>query len=140
MLTEESPLSQTLNPHTYIIFQSVFSYHDSMKMLRFKQLVFPSPRTFCALFALLNILDIFKVNFLYFAKFMFCYHHQSLSSPFLNLFLIHNYDTRASAHFRPHTYRANIKKYTIPFRGPKIWNVLPFSITSSLSLVQINIH
>ena len=59
------------------------------------------------LFAQLNILDILKVNSLYIAKFRFSYHHGLLRSPFLNLFLtsgqIHNYDTRTSAHFRPHT-------------------------------------
>ena len=80
------------------------------------------------LFAQLNILDIFKVNSLYIAKFMFPYHHRLLPSPFLNLFLtsglIHDYDTRASAHFRPHTCRTNIKKFTTLFRGPKIWNAL----------------
>ena len=59
------------------------------------------------LFAQSNILDIFKVNSFYTAKFMFSYHHRLLPSPFLNLFLtsgqIRNYDTRSSAHFRPHT-------------------------------------
>ena len=38
------------------------------------------------LFAQLNILDIFKVNSLYIAKFMFSYHQRLLPSPFLNLF------------------------------------------------------
>ena len=55
------------------------------------------------LFAQLNIPNIFKVNSLYIAKFMFSYHHRLLPSPFLNLFLtsgqIHNYDIRTSAHF-----------------------------------------
>ena len=86
-------------------------------------------------FAQLNILDIFKVNSLYIAKFMFPYHHRLLPSPFLNLSLtsgqIHNYNTRTAAHFRPHTYRTNIKQFILPFRGPKIWNALPLLITSS---------
>ena len=81
------------------------------------------------LFAQLNILDIFKVNSFYIAKFMFSYHQRLLPSPFLNLFptggQIHNYDTRTSAHFRPHTCRTNIKQFTILYRGPKIWNALP---------------
>ena len=38
------------------------------------------------LFAQLNILDIFKVNSLYIAKFMFSYHQRLLPSPFLNLY------------------------------------------------------
>ena len=37
-------------------------------------------------FAQLNILDIFKVNSLYIAKFMFSSHQRLLPSPFLNLF------------------------------------------------------
>ena len=78
------------------------------------------------LFAQLNILDIFKVNSFYIAKFMFSYHQRLLPSPFLNLFptggQIHNYDTRTSAH----TCRTNIKQFTILYRGPKIWNALPF--------------
>ena len=91
------------------------------------------------LFAQLNILDIFKVNSLYIAKFMFSYYHRLLPTPFLNLFMtsgqIHNYNTIISAHFRPHTCRTNIKQFTILFRGPKIWNALPLSITSSPSLI-----
>ena len=91
------------------------------------------------LFAQLNILYIFKVNSLYIAKFMFSFYHRLLPTAFLNLFMtsgqIHNYNTRTSAHFRPHTCRTNIKQFTILFRGPKIWNALPLSITSSPSLV-----
>ena len=68
------------------------------------------------LFAQLNILDIFNLNSLYITKFMFSYHQRLLPSPFLNLFptsgQIHNYDTRTSAHFRPHTCRTNIKQFT----------------------------
>ena len=90
------------------------------------------------LFAQLNILDIFQVNSLYVAKFMFSYHHRLLPSPFLNLFLsnsqIHNYDTRASAQLRPHACRTNIKRFTILYQGPKIWNALPSSVTFSPSL------
>ena len=71
------------------------------------------------LFAQLNILDIFEVNFLYLAQFVFKNHHRLLPSPFLNVFQtsgqIHNYDTRTSAHFRPHTCRTNIKQFTILF-------------------------
>ena len=71
------------------------------------------------LFAQLNILDIFKVNSLYIAKFMFSFHHRLLPSPFSNPFLtsgqIHNYDTRTSAHLRPPICRTNIKQFTILF-------------------------
>ena len=68
------------------------------------------------LFAQLNILDIFEVNFLYLAQFVFKNHHRLLPSPFLNLFLtggqIHNSDTKTSAHFRPGTCRTDIDQST----------------------------
>ena len=80
------------------------------------------------LFAQLNILDIFKMNSLYIAKFMFSYHRRLLPSPFLNLFLtsgqIHNYDTRASVHFRPHTCRTNIKQFNIFSFGGQRYGML----------------
>ena len=54
---------------------------------------------------------------------MFSYHQRLLPSPFLNLFptggQIHNYDTRTSAHFRPHTCRINIKQFTHSLEGQK---------------------
>ena len=43
--------------------------------------------TFCTFIWTIDILDIFKVNSHYIAKFMFSYHHRLLPSPFLNLFL-----------------------------------------------------
>ena len=86
------------------------------------------------------ILDIFKVNSLYIAKFMFSYHRRLLPTPFLNLFLtggqIHNYDTRISAHFRPHTCRTNIMELTVLFRGPEIWNALPLSPSKDSFLIS----
>ena len=45
-----------------------------------------------------------------------------------------NYDTRTAAHFQPHTCRTDIKQFTMLFRGPKIWNALLLSVTSSPSL------
>ena len=42
------------------------------------------------LFAKLGILDIFQVNSLYIARFMFCYHKEILPSVFHNLFLCSN--------------------------------------------------
>ena len=75
------------------------------------------------LFAQLNILDIFEVNFLYLAQFVFKNHHRLLPSPFLNVFQtsgqIHNYDTRTSAHFRPDTCLSDIKQFTNSFTGQK---------------------
>ena len=53
------------------------------------------------LFSDLKILDIFKINALQTAKFMFSYYHQNLPSVFSNLFIIsdqvHGYNTRNSS-------------------------------------------
>ena len=89
------------------------------------------------LFVKLGILDIFQVNSFQIAKFVFRYQNQLLPSMFLNLFLtssqVHNYGTRAANHYRSHSCRTNRKQFTILYQGPKIWNSLPISITSSSS-------
>ena len=90
------------------------------------------------LFSQLGILDIFKVNSLYIARFMFCYNSQLLPPIFFDLFArnnqIHNYNTRSAMNYRTHTCRTNLKKFTILYQGPKIWNSLPTNIKDSLSL------
>ena len=90
-----------------------------------------------SLFAKLNTLDIFQINSFQIAKFMFCYHNQLLPPMFLNLFLtssqVHSYFTRVANHYRSRASRTNVKQFTIFYQGPKIWNSLPISITSSPS-------
>jgi hypothetical protein len=90
------------------------------------------------LFSQLGILDIFKVNSLYIARFMFCYNSQLLPPIFFDLFArnnqIHNYNTRSAMNYRTHTCRTNLKQFTILYQGPKIWNSLPTNIKDSLSL------
>lgn len=90
------------------------------------------------LFLRLGILDIFKVNSLYVARFMFCYHNQLLPPIFFNLFTrnnqIHDYNTRSAINYRTHACRINLKKFTILYQGPKIWNSLPINIKNSISL------
>ena len=89
------------------------------------------------LFAKLGILDIFQVNSFQIAKFMFYYQNQLLPPMFLNLLLtssqVHNYGTRTANHYRSHSCRTNLKQFTVLYQGPKIWNSLPISITSSSS-------
>ena len=69
------------------------------------------------LFSDLKILDIFKINALQTAKFMFSYYHQNLPGVFSYLFItsdqVHGYNTRNAHRFRSHPC------------GP-ISNVLPF--------------
>ena len=89
------------------------------------------------LFAKLGILYIFQVNSLYIARFMFCYHKEILPSVFHNLFLcsnqVHSYNTRSANNYLPHTCRTNLKKFTILYRGPKIWNALSSNIRTSVN-------
>ena len=84
------------------------------------------------LFAQLKLLDIFKVNTLQIAKFIFLYHHRLLPVSLSNLFLtknqVYRYETRNANFYRPHVCRTNIKQFTILYQGPKICNSLPDSI------------
>ena len=86
------------------------------------------------LFSKLRILDIYQINTLQIAKFMYCYHNNLLPPLFLNLFItnsqIHGYSTRTAKNYRVHHCRTNLKKFTILYQGPKIWNSLPVTITS----------
>ena len=89
------------------------------------------------IFAQLKLLDIYKLNSFYIAKFMFSYIHSLLPPPFLHLFNrnnnFHNYNTRTASNYRPHICRTDIKQFTILYQGPKVWNSLPTDITSSES-------
>ena len=94
-------------------------------------------------FEQLNILDIFQVNSLYIAKFMFPYHHRLLPSPFLNFSLtsgqIHNYDTRTATHFRPGAIIGDGDRKSWDPRGPMIWD--NFSIfRTSCAILTSYIH
>ena len=96
------------------------------------------------LFTQLGILDIFKVNSLYVARFMFCYKNLMLPPILLNLFItnneVHNYNTRTAENHRPHACRTNLKQFTILFQGPKIWNALPLHIKDLSSLSSFKKH
>ena len=80
------------------------------------------------LFAKLGILDIFQVNALQIAKFMFYYH-----SYCLRCFLVCFLQVVKYKSYRPHHCRTNLKQFTILYQCPKIWNYLPILITGSTS-------
>ena len=86
------------------------------------------------LFSKLEILDIFQVNTLDTAKFMFRYHNNLLPPLLHNLFMtnsqVHRYDTRTASNYQLHSCRMNIKKFTILSQAPRIWNCLPASVTN----------
>ena len=94
------------------------------------------------LFSRLNVLDIYQVNSFHVGKSIYKYQNRLLPSIFLDLFQtssqIHNYNTRSATSLRPHKCRTNIKQFTVLFQGPKIWNALPSTLTSSTSLFSFS--
>ena len=93
------------------------------------------------LFFKLKSLDILQINTLDIAKFMFRYHNNLLPPLFLNLFMtnsrVHRYDTRTAGNYCRHSYRMNIKKFTILYQGPRVWNCLLASITDLSSFATL---
>ena len=87
------------------------------------------------LFANLKILDVFSIYSLQVSSFMYLYHNDALPIAFTQIFQtgnqIHQYSTRYSDFYRPHTRRTNIKKFSILFQGPRIWNSLPNNIKNA---------
>ena len=63
-----------------------------------------------------------------------CYHNNLLPPLFFNLFMTNSqvlkYDTRTAGNYRVHSCRSNIKKFTILYQGPTVWNCLLASITN----------
>ena len=105
------------------------------------------------LFLQFGVLDIFKVNSLCIAKFIFWYKNQMLQPRISILFTtnnkIHNYNTRTAGNYRSHACRTNLKQFTILYQGPKKWNAVPpqikllssfssFKKTCDKVLVEIN--
>ena len=86
-------------------------------------------------------LGVFQVNSFQMAKLMFYYHNLLLPPMFLNLFLtsgqVHNYGTRTGSCYPSHSCRTNLKQFTILYQGPKVWNSLLISITSSSSFLTL---
>ena len=65
---------------------------------------------------------------------MYLYHNDALPISFTQLLQtgnqIHQYSTRYSDFYRPHTRRTNTKKNSILFQCPRIWNSLPNNIVN----------
>ena len=87
------------------------------------------------LFANLKILDVYSLYSLQVSSFMYLYHNDALPISFTQIFQtgnqIHQYSTRYSDYYRPHTCRTNIKKFSILFQVPRIWNSLPIDIKNA---------
>ena len=80
----------------------------------------------------LKILDVFSIYSLQVSSFICLYHNGALPISFTHIFQnrnqIHEYSTRYSDVYRPHTCRTNIKKFSVLFQGPRILNSLPKNI------------
>ena len=91
------------------------------------------------LFCQLNrLLDIFRINSFSITIFMYSYHHNFLPVTFQCFFMTGEqflqYSTRTASQYRSHFCRTNIKRFSIPYQGPKVWNFLPITTVSSSSI------
>ena len=72
----------------------------------------------------LKLLDVFSIYSLQVSSFMYLYNNDALPIAFTQIFQtghqIHQYSTRYSHFYRPHTCRTNIKKFSILFQSPRI--------------------
>ena len=90
------------------------------------------------LFTKLKILNVFDLNYLNIATFMYlCSRNlipRHLSLNFHLNYDIHNHNTRSSTKFHIPLIRTNVSKLSIFYKGPSIWNNLNNNIISSPSL------
>ena len=86
-------------------------------------------------------LDMLKFNSIYcfqIAKILFQFKSNVLPAAFSSMFLqndqVHDYSTRTCKQFHVPKIRTNIKKFSICYQGPKIFNSLPNEIRSANTL------
>ena len=96
-----------------------------------------------SLFKRLHILKLQDIHTLHTALFMYKYHHHLLPTSFDNYFvlssLVHDHHTRTSIrnnYFLP-TVKTNIRKFSIKFVGPSVWNSIPIHIKTLVSLTSV---
>jgi len=94
----------------------------------------------------LNLLWLHDINILQIAQFMYKYHYCLLPTVFNDYFVlnsnVYEHNTRSSAKNIYHlpSIATNIRKFSITFSGPTIWNNTSNHITSvaSLTILKIN--
>jgi hypothetical protein len=88
----------------------------------------------------LKTLNIFDLNKLQTALFMFRYNKHTLPNSFSNFFKkhsdIHNYNTRHAKNYIIASPTSNLIKYSIQYTGPKLWNNLSYNINITNSKTQ----
>ena len=92
------------------------------------------------LFKKLKILNIFYINKLQLASFMFSYSKQLLPNNFHDYFEynsnINKYKTRNSNKMYVPFYNFNFSRTTVSFKGPQLWNELP-NVLKEISTVLV---
>ena len=85
-----------------------------------------------------NILKLDDLHKFLVQQVMYKYSHNLLPRPFANHFTpshnVHFYNTRHSSNYFIHFARTNVRKYTIKFLGPKLWNPLSNELKQSHSI------
>ena len=86
----------------------------------------------------LKLLKFENIVSLQVAKILYLYKSGQLPESFKNMFFtgkeIHNYNTRNRSFFRLPSCRTNVRKFSLRFQGPKIFNSINDEIKNSLSL------
>jgi len=86
------------------------------------------------IFKNLGILNFHDIHLLHLGLFMYSYQNQTLPSKFACKFTlksqIHSYHTRNTHTFRLLFCRTNIKKFSVFYQGPKLYNSLNADIAS----------
>ena len=90
------------------------------------------------IFKSLKLLKFENIVSLQVAKIMYLHKSGQLPESFQNMFFtgqeIHNYNTRNRSFFRLPSCRTNVRKFSLRFQGPKIFNSINDEIKNSLSL------
>ena len=90
------------------------------------------------LFCQLRLLNIFSISSFFIAIFMYSNHCNLFPVTFRCFFTIgeqfHQYNTQTAFQHRSHFCRTSIKKFSILYQGPKVWNSLPVTIAGSPSI------
>ncbi len=90
------------------------------------------------MFKELKTLNIFDLNKLQTAIFMYRYKTNTLPNSFINFFSkhsdVHNYNTRQANKYITAIPSSNFVKHSIKYTGPKLWNTLNSNIANSKTL------
>ena len=92
------------------------------------------------IFKSLKLLKFENIVSLQVAKIMYLYKNGQLPESFINMFFtgeeIHNYNTRNKFFFRLLSCSTNVRKFSLRFQGPKIFNTINDEIKNSLNLKE----